>query len=104
MRFTLFIITTISILWSTGLSSQENKELTLEEAILKQYSDLGPNRVRGLDWLNETSYIYRKGKGEEEIIYVFDLKKNKKRDLLNLADFKDAMGKFEVEVKSLPRF
>jgi len=104
MRFILFVFASVAIFLASTLTAQTKKELTLSDAVLKQHSELGPKKVRGLAWLNETSYIFNKGKGEEGVIYAFDLKKNRERVVLTMADYKEAMTDLEIEVKSLPRF
>ncbi|HAW52949.1 MAG TPA: S9 family peptidase, partial [Flavobacteriales bacterium] len=72
--------------------------------MLKQYSDLGPRRLRGLTWLNENTYAMKEGKGEEEKLIAFDLSKNKETVKWTPGSLTSALKADAVEVKSLPAF
>lgn len=104
MRKALISVIAGVLILSSGLIAQTKKELSLSDAVLQQFADLGPTKMRGLDWINESAYIYKKGKNEEESLVGFDLKKNEEKTLLTLSDLNKKLEAFGKTVKSLPAF
>ena len=101
----LSILIILFILFNTSSAfSQERKTLTLEDAVLKQYSELGPRRLRGLTWLNENTYALKEGKGEEEKLISFDMVKKKETEIWTVKSLKSALKDDDIELKGLPYF
>lgn len=76
-----------------GFSQQ--KELTLNDAVLGYYKGLYPKTMSSLQWVSEAKYIYKEGKSY--IIEDVELKTEEKIELTTLQ-------KKYVELKRLPRF
>ena len=92
-------------LFIINFSHAQEIELTLNDAVLKQYSELYPERVSGLMWLSDDIYLRNEGSGEESKIVSTDIKKDEESDFLTLKEFKEMMQRLHShEVKSLPRF
>lgn len=101
-KLTLLLLACLTLL-AGQIFAQEKKELTLEDAILKSYTDLAPRRISGLTWLNATTYIYQKGKAEDVVLISHDIKTGKEKELFNLNSFKELPGEVGAELKSIPR-
>ncbi|MEQ8323531.1 MAG: DPP IV N-terminal domain-containing protein [Vicingaceae bacterium] len=84
--------------------AQDKKTLSLEDAVTKQYSDFSPRNLRGLVWLDRDTYSYIKGKGEEEALVSFDIKKDKERIEWTIQSLKKAIGEKAKDQTSLPAF
>ena len=104
MRKALLSMIAGILISTSGLTAQTKKELSLTDAVLKQYGDLGPTKMRGLDWINESAYIFKKGKKEDESLVRFDLKKNAEKTLLTLAELNKKLEVFGKNVNALPVF
>ena len=76
-----------------GFSQQ--KDLTLNDAVLGYYKGLYPKTMAGLQWVSDTKYIYRED--ETYIIKDIELKTEEKIELAT-------MQKSYAELKRLPRF
>ncbi len=100
----LIIFLSASLLFIGNNVSGQTKELTLSDAILKQYTELRPNRARGLIWLNANTYIQVKGNGADAKLISYDLKKGKESTLKSIAEFKELMAANGAEVSGFPRF
>ena len=83
--------------------AQVRKELSLEDAVLKQYSDLRPRSLNGLMWIDDDTYSYIKGRGADAEMWSFDVKTDKEEVLWTPVKLQKAINA-EKELKGLPHF
>lgn len=77
----------------------QNKELTLEDAILKQRTELAPKNIRGLQWIADESALCYQAEDGQAFVRRSSLGQ-KQEELIPLADIAKATG---LEIKRLPR-
>lgn len=83
---------------TTSLIAQE-KTLTLDDAIMKGYSSLSPQRLSGLQWLKESGqYAVLNEAGDAFILKYPEGKKQEEKVLL-----KDLNAAAELDLKRMPR-
>ena len=104
MRKSLKLLSILLFVACFNLSSQEVKQLTLEDAVLNQRKSLGPEKVKGMKWLNETSYMYVADINGKEVLKTYDILKKEKAAFLSIEELNQKLKKYNVELKRLPRF
>lgn len=93
--FTIFLISLVA----GPLTAQ--KELTLEDAVLKQRKDLAPKMLKDLKWIGSSNtYSYRDG----DRIMRGTLGKSKDMEMVSLELLKKAVGPEVEDMKRIPSF
>ena len=67
------IISLLSLFLFLSLTAQEKKDLTLEDAILKQRTTLAPENITGIDWISSDKFVHY---GDEGSLHIKNLKGN----------------------------
>lgn len=98
------LLVTACLLTLQPLLAQEKKALSLEDAVLKQSTELAPRGITGLEWLNPTTYFHKKGKGPSEVLIKFDLAKQRESELLSLSTLNEKLKGIGNELLELPEF
>ena len=89
------------LLMSLTFLAVAQKELTLEDAVLKQRSELGPKLKKNLKWIGETDY-YSYIEGDK--IMRGTLGKSADLEMVSLETLKKAVGPNADDMKRLPSF
>ena len=100
--FTVVTILIISVAHSNF--AQELKQLTLRDAVLEQRNALGPDNVKGLQWLDADRYMYIAEVDGKEQLKTFSMKENAKALLFTLDDLNLKLKDKGVVLKSMPGF
>ncbi len=80
----------------------QQKELTLEDAILKQYSKFYPERLWKLQWIPETeTYSFIERRGNSQTLVVHDVAKDVSRDLFTTEELSTLL-KSETPIRVFP--
>lgn len=91
----------LSLLMTVAITGLAQKELTLEDAVLKQRSDLAPKLLKDLQWIGSSNtYSYRDG----ERIMRGTLGKSEDMEMVNLELLKKAVGPDGDDMKRIPPF
>lgn len=87
-----------ALLFLPGLLFSQTKELTLEDAILKQRSELAPKRLTQLQWLPSGSHF---GYVKEDRFIIESPENGELKDYILLSSLKEALP--EVQLGSFPQ-
>ena len=81
----------------------QKKELTLEDAVLKQYSKFHPERLWMLQWIpNTDSYSFIKMEGKSQTLVVHNVENEESKDLFSLEQLSELI-KPEIPLRVLPQ-
>lgn len=86
------------------MATAQQKMLTVEDAVMKQRSTLGPARLMGLAWVPQSSrFTYIAKKDGKDCVVMQDAATLKRDTVLTLDQFNDIRGKAEVKLKPVER-
>jgi dipeptidyl-peptidase-4 len=86
------------------MATAQQKMLTVEDAVMKQRSTLGPARLMGLAWVPQSSrFTYIAKKDGKDCVVMQDAATLKRDTVLTLDQFNDIRGKAEVKLKPMER-
>lgn len=86
------------------MATAQQKMLTVEDAVMKQRSALGPARLMGLAWVPQSSrFTYIAKKDGKDCVVMQDAATLKRDTVLTLDQFNDIRGKAEVKLKPVER-
>lgn len=94
----LFTLILFSLSWFTVFSQQ--KEMTLEDAVLGRRSYLAPSEPEGLQWRNNQAYVFIKN----DTLWQNTIKKDETTPLLTLTDLNTASGSLQFIFRRFPGF
>jgi len=98
-RFIVFVV--LMIAFSSLMIGQESKiDLTLEDAMLKAYSDYYPDYISGLKWRGDTDKLVKRADDSKSIL-ISDVASTTWDTLIKLTEINEAFG---LENKRMPRF
>ena len=78
--------------------SFSQKELTLEDAVLKRWTSLAPDRLKDLKWNNEKDFFSYKS---DSILYMFDYSGEFPKDSISLSQINASLDG-EEKLMSVP--
>ncbi len=98
LKWTIFMVFLglIAIAQDNSISTSK-QELTLEDAILKRFSDLYPEGISGLNWYGDQLIKFS---DDKKSVITYALGKEKQETIISLSDINNALDK---EWKGLPR-
>jgi dipeptidyl-peptidase-4 len=86
------------------IATAQQKMLTVEDAVMKQRSTLGPARLIGLAWVPQSSkYTYIAKKDGKDCVVMQDAATLKRDTVLTVDQFNDIRGRAEVKLKPVER-
>ncbi len=86
------------------MATAQQKMLTVEDAVMKQRSTLGPARLMGLAWVPQSAkFTYIAKKDGKDCVVMQDAATLKRDTVLTLDQFNDIRGKAEVKLKPVER-
>lgn len=86
------------------MATAQQKMLTVEDAVMKQRSTLGPARLMGLAWVPQSAkFTYIAKKDGKDCVVMQDAATLKRDTVLTVDQFNDIRGKAEVKLKPVER-
>ncbi len=100
MIFKMRKIFLLALLFSAALVSAQQKQFTLEDAILGMDTYLAPEKMKGLSWQNSTVFTWLKN----DTLWGENAKTGEKQPILSLNALKSAIGSKNILLWSFPGY
>ena len=97
MRYFIFLLL-IFILISTATTAQ--KQLSMEDAVVGQYTYLHPERLQSMQWLNDETYVFV----SNDTLWSVSTQKNHPNVFLTLDELNQSLAPTNISLVQLPGF
>lgn len=96
----IFLLLTLMfvILGSINSQNKEYAELTLEDAMLKRFTDFYPDYISGLQWVGDSDNIVKKGDASKSLL-INNIKSNNWDTLIKVSELNESLG---LEMERFP--
>ncbi|MGE5465462.1 MAG: hypothetical protein ACM3QR_00125, partial [Syntrophothermus sp.] len=102
MRKPLFPFLLFLLILNLSVSAQ-TKILSVEDAITKGRTSLGPKKLKQLDWIPESKSVYFVSKTDgKDILYCETVKNEKPQAIVSLEDLNGKMAPFNIRLERFP--
>ena len=99
------IITLLLVAFLVSNVWAQNKELTIDEAVLKGRTTLAPERLAQLQWIpNTNTFSYIGKKNGNEILLVVNTSNLKRDTALTIEEFNSSYFNITADSKKIERF
>ncbi|MEL7587379.1 MAG: DPP IV N-terminal domain-containing protein [Prolixibacteraceae bacterium] len=96
MRISFFLL----FFCLTATSAYSQKKMTIEDAVIRRYHELSPDRIQSLQWKDENTWVYT----ENDTLWAKTEKQNKPQIVLTTGDLNQASKGKGFSFSSFPAF
>ena len=97
MRYFIFLLLIFTLI-STATTAQ--KQLSMEDAVVGQYTYLHPERLQSLQWLNDETYVFV----SNDTLWSVSTQKDHPNVLLTLTELNQSLAPTNITLAQLPGF